>query len=83
VELRLAGLDGRSGEDFHISRDVEHLDTRQGQDADRAWFGCVSYLVDPEQCRLIRRRLDSKVRGQYPIARMNPSGLPGAKQQKA
>ena len=30
-----------------------------------------TYEVGPEQCRLIRRRLDSRVRRQYPIARMN------------
>jgi hypothetical protein len=29
-------------------------------------------VVGPEQCRLIRRQLHSRVRGQYPIARMNP-----------
>ncbi len=36
----------------------------------------LHYLVGPEQSRLIRRRLDSRVREQYPIARMSPSGLP-------
>jgi hypothetical protein len=34
------------------------------------------YLVGPEQCGLIRRRLGSRVRGQYPIVRMRWSGLP-------
>ena len=50
-----------------------------------AWLrqGYSPYLVGPEQCRLIRRRLDSRVRGQYPMARMNPSGLPGTKRHKA
>jgi trans-aconitate methyltransferase len=32
----------------------------------------AAYIVGPEQCRLIRRQLHSRVRGQYPIARMNP-----------
>jgi len=32
----------------------------------------IPYIVGPEQCRLIRRQLHSRVRGQYPIARMNP-----------
>ena len=43
----------------------------------------MGYLVGPEQCRLIRRQLDSKVLGQYPMARMSPSGLPGTKRQNA
>jgi len=41
-----------------------------------------AYLVGPEQCRLIRRQLHSRARGQYPVARMNSSGLPGARRQK-
>jgi hypothetical protein len=32
----------------------------------------IPYIVGPEQRRLIRRQLHSRVRGQYPIARMNP-----------
>jgi hypothetical protein len=39
VEERLAGLDVHFGKDFHISRDVEHLNTRQGQGTDRFGFG--------------------------------------------
>jgi hypothetical protein len=46
------------------------------QGADAAGKKIPAYVVGPEQCRLIRRQLDSRVRGQYPIARMNPSGLP-------
>ena len=36
----------------------------------------ADYVVGPEQYRLIRRQLHSRDRGQYPIARMNPAGLP-------
>ena len=54
-----------------------------GRSTNRKLARGLHNLVGPEQCRLIRRQLDSRARGQYPVARMNSSGLPGARRQKA
>jgi hypothetical protein len=46
MKWRLADPHAHSGLDLQSSRDVKHLDTKQGQDTDRPRFGCVSRLAD-------------------------------------
>jgi hypothetical protein len=57
-------------------QDLEYDGESQKIDQFKKHRKAINYIVGPEQCRLIRRRLAFRVHGQDPIARMNPSRLP-------